>query len=185
MTLNLINRELWIVTSADGPRRSGLAATWVSIASLDPEKPVLLAGLAPNHFTTELAQKSKRFAAHLLRPDQVDLAWNFAKDSGRARDKLSGLPLTTAKTGAPILADCLAWFDCQVFNSYDTGDRTFFWADVVASERADANAAPLREQEFFRSLTAEQKQILAAARAADTAALKPAHDEWRTQLRSI
>jgi flavin reductase (DIM6/NTAB) family NADH-FMN oxidoreductase RutF len=162
-----------------------LAATWISVASLDPEKPVLLAGLAPNHFTTELVQNSQRFAAHLLRPDQVDLAWSFAKDSGRSRDKLAGLNLTTAVTGAPILADCLAWFDCQVFNRYDTGDRTFFWADVVASEGADANAAPLREQEFFRGLTAHQKQILAAARAADTAALKPAHDQWRNQLRGL
>ena len=183
--LELINRELWIVTSADGTRRGGLVATWVSVASLDPEKPILLAGLAPNHFTTELVQNSKRFAAHLLRPDQVDLAWNFAKDSGRARDKLAGLNLTTAETGAPILADCLAWFDCQIFNRYKTGDRNFFWADVLASERADANVTPLREQEFFRGLTTDQKQVLAAARSADTATLKPAHDEWKNQLRGI
>src|SRR6478752_7569707 len=89
--LRLIARDLWIVTAHDGPRRGGLVATWVSAASIDRERPVLLAGLGPNHFTTELVQASRSFAAHLLRPDQTELAWNFARDSGRNRDKLAGI----------------------------------------------------------------------------------------------
>src|SRR2546429_1095460 len=89
--LRLIDREMWIVTAASGERRGGLVATWVSAASIDRERPVLLAGLAPNHFTTELVQTSRAFAAHLLRPQQTDLAWNFGRDSGRDRNKFAGL----------------------------------------------------------------------------------------------
>src|SRR2546425_12370950 len=88
--LRLIDREIWIVTAAHGKRRGGLVATWVSSTSIDRQRPVLLAGLAPNHFTTELVQSSKAFAAHLLRPEQTELAWNFARDSGRDRDKFAG-----------------------------------------------------------------------------------------------
>ena len=50
----LVNREIWIVTAADGERRGGLAATWVSQASIDRDKPVVVIGIAPNHFTAEL-----------------------------------------------------------------------------------------------------------------------------------
>src|SRR6476661_3212908 len=100
--LRLFDREIWIVAAADGPRRSGLVATWVSTASIDPERPVLLAGLAPNHFTTELVQSSKAFAAHLLRPEQTELSWNFARDSGRGRDKFTDLEVQTHETGSPI-----------------------------------------------------------------------------------
>src|SRR5947209_13891950 len=101
--LRLIDREIWIITAADAERRGGLVATWVSSASIDPQRPVLLAGLAPNHFTTELVQANRAFAAHLLRPSQTALAWNFARDSGRDRDKFADLELKTHETGSPIL----------------------------------------------------------------------------------
>src|SRR5262245_22102110 len=89
--LRLVDREIWIIAATDGQQRGGLVATWVSTASIDRQRPTLLAGLAPNHFTTELVQSNKAFAAHLLRPEQTEIAWNFARDSGRARDKFANL----------------------------------------------------------------------------------------------
>jgi flavin reductase (DIM6/NTAB) family NADH-FMN oxidoreductase RutF len=185
--LRLIDRELWIITAADGQRRGGLVATWVSTASIDGERPILLAGLAPNHFTTELVQNSKGFAAHLLRTQQTDLAWNFARDSGRTRDKFANLGVETHETGSPILTDCLAWFDCRVFARYDAGDRLFFWADIVSSPGhprsgsapSDESLSALREHRFFQTISPEQRQHLAAARDADAAHLRPLHEQWR------
>lgn len=188
--LRLVDRELWIVTAAAGGRRGGLVATWVAAASIDPQRPVLLAGLAPNHFTSELVQASGAFGVHLLRPDQVELAWSFARDSGRARDKLAGLETISATTGAPILADCLAWCDCRVFARYDAGDRLYFWADVVAagegfrfpgtgSSKDEGAATLLREKAFFAALTQQQRQTLVSGREADVALQRPWFDAWR------
>ena len=176
--LRLIDREVWILTAADGERCGGLVATWVSAASIDRERPVLLVGIAPNHFTAELVHKSKAFAAHLLRPDQVELAWNFAHGSSRERDKLAGLNWSAGQIGSPILADCLAWCDCRCFARYDAGDRLFFWADVVAAGKLGPDS-PLCEQAFFRGLTGEQKQQLIAARDADLTIQRPLHETWR------
>jgi flavin reductase (DIM6/NTAB) family NADH-FMN oxidoreductase RutF len=194
-TLSLVNRELWLLTAANGPRRGGLVATFVFQASIDRERPVLLTALGPNHFTTSLVQTSRAFAAHLLRPDQVELAWNFAKDSGHERDKLAGLELETSRTGAPILKESLAWCDCQVFAQYDAGDRLYFWADIVAASQGSplaprgtssslspAPATPLCEQEFFRQLSPDQRQILIAARDKDVLSLRPKHQHWRESL---
>lgn len=187
--LRLIDREIWVLTAADGKRRGGLVATWVSAASIDPTQPVLLAGIAPNHFTAELVQASRAFAAHLLRQDQVDLAWNLAKDSGRDRDKLAGLSLVQGMTGTPLLADCIGWCDCRVIARYDAGDRWFFWGKVVAGTlcvpldadgtRSMPATIPLREQEFFRRLNNEQRQHLLAAREADIAIQRPLGQAWR------
>lgn len=193
VALRLVDRELWIITAAHENHRGGLLATWVSAASIDPERPILLAGIGPNHFTAELVQASRAFAAHLLRPDQIELAWNFAKGSGRDRDKLAGLEVQTHETAAPILTNCLAWFDCRVFAHYNAGDRLFFWADIVGCSGAPTQrvaeqfALPsmsnppqaLREHQFIQSLTPNQRQSLLTDRNSDILKNRPLHDQWR------
>ena len=176
--LSNINREVWVITAAANGQRGGLTATWVSTASIDRNRPVLLAGLAPNHFTAELVQRSGRLVAHLLHERQVELAWNFARDSGRSRDKLFGLKVAESTVEAPILAECLAWFECQVFHWQDAGDRLFFWADILRAGEGLAGA-PLREQTWIQSLTIEQRQHLAAGRQADLDLQRPLLDRWR------
>jgi len=178
--LRLVDREVWIITAASGGKRGGLTATWVAQASIDRERPVILAGLAPNHFTAELVEEGRAFVAHLLAESQAELAWDFARDCGRERDKLAALATAESAAGCPILPDCLAWFDSRVFARYDTGDRLFFWADVIAAEKP-ASGLPLREQAFIRSLTDSQRTILAAQREADMQIQRNLADAWRAK----
>ena len=126
-------REVWVVTAATGERRGGLTVTWLSSASMDPQKPVVLVGLAPNHATTPLVEASGHFAAHLLRADQAGVAWRFASSSSRDGDKFAGLAVTEGAGKAPLLADCLARLECRVFHRVATGDRTYLWGDVVGA----------------------------------------------------
>ena len=140
----------------------------------------MLAGIAPNHSTAELIDASGVLALHLLRLDQIDLAWNFARDSSRERDKLAGLDVSSEATGAPILTDCLAWLDCRVIGRYDAGDRLFFWADVVAN-REVSDGTPLTDQALFAALAPVQRQYLLAAREADVIAQRPLHAAWRVK----
>jgi Conserved protein/domain typically associated with flavoprotein oxygenases, DIM6/NTAB family len=127
-----------------------------------------LVGITPNHYTAELIGASKAFGAHLLRPDQAAVAWNFADGSGRDRDKLAGIATDTSERGVPILADCLAWLECRCFDRFTAADRIFFWADVIAGQQL-GDGPPLRENAFIASLTDGQRQQLAQAKAADLA----------------
>ena len=179
--LRLVDREVWVVTSAAGGKWGGLTATWVSAVSIDRQRPALLAGIAPNHFTCQLIEQSHAFVAHLLRSDQAALAWNFAKDTGRNRNKLSGLQFAPASSGAPILQDCLAWLECRVFARYDAGDRRFFWADVIGASQV-SSGPPLREKAFIGGLSELQKQSLTAGLNADVAAQQPLYEAWRSAL---
>jgi flavin reductase (DIM6/NTAB) family NADH-FMN oxidoreductase RutF len=176
--LRLLDREIWIVTAAADSRRGGLCATWVSVASIDPQRPVVVAGLAPIHFTAELVSVSGCFGLHLLRTDQAPLALNFALGSGRERDKFAGLATSVGSTGVPLLDDCLASLECRVFSCHDTGDRLYFWADVVGGQKHGAGPA-LREQSLIAAASAEQKALLLHNRQEDAAILRPEHDRWR------
>lgn len=198
--LRQLDRELWVVTAAHAQRRSGLVATWVSPASIDPPRPMLLVALAPNHCTSQLVLESGWLAAHLLQVDQVALAWNFARDSGRSRDKLAGLTLREVAFPPPVLADCLSWLVGRVVAWCDLLDRWLVWCDLVQGGTAatscitDPSTAsgtcgseppqPLREQEFFRRLDPAQRRHLARQRLADAWALRPRAVAWRRQLAS-
>ena len=177
----LVNREVWIVTAADGERRGGLAATWVSQASIDRDKPAVLIGIAPNHFTAELIDASRSFALHLLSLEAIELAWNFALGSGRDRDKLAGLAFTKGVTNSPVLRDALAFLECRVFARLVSGDRNYYWADVVASGQP-GSGLPLTEQQLLAVATDEQKRQLAAGRDTDVQWQRPLQAEWRGQL---
>lgn len=175
---SLIDREVWIVTASLGQRRGGLCATWVSMASLDPTRPTVVLGLAPNHFTAELVDSAGCCGLHLVRRDQTELALSFALGSGRNRDKLAGRDVQQAKSGAPILVDCLAWLDCQIFARYDGGDRWYYWADVLAGSKP-GDGEPLREHSLMAAASPEQKKALKANRQEDAQLHGPLHESWR------
>jgi flavin reductase (DIM6/NTAB) family NADH-FMN oxidoreductase RutF len=176
--LGLVDREIWIVTAAAGDRAGGLAATWVSAASIDPQRPTMMIGLAPNHFTAELVDAGRAYALHLLDQTQLDLVWRFALSSGRDTNKLDGLAYQAGSTGAPILSDCLAWLECRVIARYDAGDRIFYWGDVVAGEVRETGVA-LREKRVFAAAADDQRAVLTKSRDTDIAELGPLREAWR------
>jgi flavin reductase (DIM6/NTAB) family NADH-FMN oxidoreductase RutF len=176
--LKLAQRPVWIVTAASGARRGGLVATFVLQASIDPQRPSVVLGLAPNHFTTALVRESGRLGLHLITRRQIDHVWRFAIGSGRDRDKLAGLELLPSELGVPLVADCLAWFECRVMHEHEAGDRIFFWADVMrAGKRSDGS--PLLEREVFELATSEQRTALKADLLADIELQRPLIDAWR------
>ena len=69
-------------------------------------------------------------------------------------------------SGVPLLSDCLAWLECRAVARYDTGDRSYFWADVAAGEQV-SSGEPLCEQGLIAAATDEQKQLLAKNRRDD------------------
>jgi flavin reductase (DIM6/NTAB) family NADH-FMN oxidoreductase RutF len=180
--LRLVNRELWIVTSANGARRGGLLATWVSAASIDKERPVMVAGIAPNHFTAELIDASGAVGLHLIACEQLATALEFALGSGRERDKFAGLETFTGASGAPLLSDCVAWLDCRVFHHLAAGDRIFYWCDVLAAGQV-RSSSPAREHDLFAAATPQQKARLLADRDADIALQRPLREAWREAQR--
>ncbi|MEJ2085400.1 MAG: flavin reductase family protein, partial [Acidobacteriota bacterium] len=50
---------------------------------------------------------------------------------------------TTATTGAPILADCLAWLDCTQYSKITAGTHTIYVGRVEDSAVPNPDDSPL------------------------------------------
>jgi len=153
------DRELWLLTAAAGSRRGGLIATFVNQASIVPDLPRVVAGIAKQHHTWQLIEASGAFALHLLGEEHLDWVWRFGLRSGRDLDKFESLSTTTAATGSPIVTDALGWLDFRVESRMDSGDRTIYLAAVLAGE-VTRGGTPLTAQRMIQLAPPERLQEL-------------------------
>jgi len=172
------DRELWLVSAQAGGRRGGLIATFVSSASIVPEMPRMLVGLARQHHTWELIEGSGAFALHLLGEQHLEWVWRFGLHSGRGGDKLAGLAVTAAATGSPVLSEALAWLDCRVEARLETGDRTLYLAEVVDGANLKSDP-PLTVQRLLEVAPEEKRRMLKAALQRDAHIDAQAIRSWR------
>jgi flavin reductase (DIM6/NTAB) family NADH-FMN oxidoreductase RutF len=119
------------VTSELRGKRNGMILDSAVRASIVPSVPRLSVYVHKFNFSHDLIFESGRFVLHLLRTDQFDLIHRLGFASGRARDKLADIPHHVGTTGAPVLDDCYAHFECRIVNAMDTGSSTCFLGDVV------------------------------------------------------
>src|SRR4051794_14265242 len=126
-----LDPPLWLVTAQAEKRRGGLIATFVNQASIPAQFPRVVVGLARQHFTWELIEKSRSFCLHLLAEENLEHVWRFGLQTGRAVDKFAGLSPLPTPSGNPRLPDCPAWLDCRVEAALATGDRTIYLAEVI------------------------------------------------------
>ena len=138
-SLSLFWTPLVAVTAAHAGRRSGQIAVSVHGASIVPQRPRLTAALWKRNLTHDLVRQAGAFAVHLLREDQDALVYQLGLRSGHDGDKLAGLVVREGATGCPLLAGCLAVYECRVLAVMDGGDMTVFLGDVVAMD-GDAGA---------------------------------------------
>jgi flavin reductase (DIM6/NTAB) family NADH-FMN oxidoreductase RutF len=120
-------------------RTHAIAATAFCSLSLDP--PMVL--LAVNHSgqLVELAGLAGHVGISVLSEEQRDIS-EWAASSGRV--PAAELPVATesARTGAPIIAGAIAWFDCTVESIARYGDHVVIIARVIDAWAA-GHARPL------------------------------------------
>jgi flavin reductase (DIM6/NTAB) family NADH-FMN oxidoreductase RutF len=188
------DRELWIVTARAGERVGGLVATFVNQASIVPELPRVVVGLAKQHHTSELVEQSGAFALHLIAEARLDWVWRFGLQSGHKTDKLTGLTWSAGATGSPLLHGSLGWLDCRVEARLDTGDRRLYLAEIVeAISLADwpkpnvkerfAPQVPLTLRGLLRLAPPENLQELKTLMVRDIAIDAAAIRSWRNRGR--
>lgn len=144
------------ITASAGGRRNGLIVNSAQRASLVPSIPRVSLYISKPNFSHDLIYKSGVFALHLLRNDQWDLIWDLGLSSGRDRDKLSAYETVNGVSGCPLLADCIAGFECKVINAMDTGASTFFLGEVV--NVLEGQPGPVMTSDYFReNMSAERR----------------------------
>lgn len=166
--LTLVERTVWIITSSHGDDIGGLAATFVTNASLVPALPRLAIGIARHHHTWHLIERSGAFAAHLVDENQADLVLRFGIPSGWDTNKLTGVESVRGCTGSPLLKDALAWLECRVETGLDIGDRTIFVGAIVDG-KLGRMGEPMTARRLFELADSAQRRRLDEHRRRDEA----------------
>ena len=132
---------VYVVGVAGGDRQDGFTAAWVMQASFDPL--VLALSINSSNASYELLHAGGGFTVNVLKQGQLELARRFGTRSGRNEDKLAGIRWRPGHTGAPVLEQALAYFDCELARRHRAGDHELVFGRVVEGEILDPGAAPL------------------------------------------
>ncbi len=139
-TLRHFASGVTLVTTNAGGKRHGMTVS--AFASISAEPPLVAVVIDQAHAINPLlADSGSCFAVNILAEDQSELSNRFAFE--KDEDRFLAGDWTTAATGAPVLADAVAWLDCTVAGRHPAGTRTIYLGAVEASRVARPEAKPL------------------------------------------
>jgi flavin reductase (DIM6/NTAB) family NADH-FMN oxidoreductase RutF len=82
-------------------------------------------------WSIDIIKKSKILAVSIFGEEQKELARKFLRRINCENGKINGVLYETHKTGAPILVDVPAFFECQVVNWLEGGDHDVLLCEIV------------------------------------------------------
>lgn len=131
-----------VITSGIGEQAAGTTVNSFTSVSLEP--PLVLFCLHKQSRLRAVVEDSGRFVVNFLAGQQERLARAFA---GRDTASIGAVNHHQSATGAPALADALAFLSCKLVDSFDGGDHSIFLGEVVELGSPSHRQEPLI---FFR-----------------------------------
>ena len=117
-----------IITCADAQGEPvGLTANSFNALSLDP--PLVLWSLRLQSVKLPAFQQAAGFVVNVLARPQLQLSRRFAS---KHEDRFDGDDWSTGIAGAPVLAGCVAVFQCEMVSQQAAGDHVLFIGRVVS-----------------------------------------------------
>lgn len=136
-----ISHGVYVIGVGAGENVNAFTAAWVMQVSFDP---VMLAlSINPEHRSYALLEAGQCCTVNILGRDQIAVAEHFGRS---VADKMSGFRWRTAKTGAPVLSESLAYFDCELSHFTDAGDHRVAVLKVVDAAQLRPGAPLLYSQ---------------------------------------
>lgn len=172
--LGKIEREIFVLTAADGDRHNGQVVVWVMPASIIPHVPRVVVGVGQMTYTCELIQASGKFALNMLGVDQWSWVPHFGFQSGRDTDKFSKIPFARGITGSPLLPGVVGYVECEVRSVLDARAHFFYLADIVEGKLV-SDREPLHFEQLLKLLPSDDlatmRRLLEEDRARDLSLL--------------
>lgn len=124
---------LYVVGSQAGGRRNLMTLSWAVQVSTDPK--MVAISVERSAVTHQLVEEGGAFALCTLDRQDRAIVRKFVKPAsdggGPDGSALNGFAVRTARTGAPILEQAVAWLDCEVRQALAAGSHTVFLGEVV------------------------------------------------------
>ncbi|WP_282610298.1 flavin reductase family protein [Pelagibius sp. Alg239-R121] len=151
-----------ITTREEAGTPRGFTANSFTSVSLDP--PLLLVCIGKSAASLPVFSEGHGFAVNILGEDQKDLSGLFAT---QRPDKFEVTEWTSGKSGMPLLAGTLSWFECSRETVVDAGDHVILIGRV--SDYAYRRNPPLGYVNGgYFTLEMERSLVKAAGRSSGT-----------------
>ena len=137
-----IPNALALVGSRDGDEWNAMTTSWITQVSMDP----VLVGVGVDNtaVTHRLIRLGGAFTVNLWSADDTRVFVKFSKPAVFASEgdttTLNDRVVTPAPSGAPVFAEAIAWFDCEVRHAVELGTHTFFVGEITAAAINDDEA---------------------------------------------
>jgi flavin reductase (DIM6/NTAB) family NADH-FMN oxidoreductase RutF len=123
---------LYVVGSTDkGERRNGMTMNWATQLSFDPK--LVGVSIERTAVTHELVDAGGCFALSIVDREDRAIVRKFTKpvEVDLGAKTLNGFPYVEKVTGAPVLAQAVAYVDCEVRERVAVGNHTLFIGEVM------------------------------------------------------
>jgi len=120
---------LFILTARNEEFRSGMLASWVQQVSFKP--PMVSVAVAKGRSIMPLISESRQFGICQLPTNEKIIMRKFASGSDPGEDPFLGFEMLSNNSGVPILANVLAYTECDLACHIDVeGDHDLFIGKV-------------------------------------------------------
>ena len=140
-----LTQGVYVVGAAHNEQRDAFTAAWVMQVSYSPL--LLAVSINPEHASYPLVKGARAFTVNVLKQGQLEVARRFGTRSGREYDKLAGVRWYPGRSGAPVLEDALAYFDCELTGHLAAGDHDLMLGRVVDGRIIDPTGVPMTYRE--------------------------------------
>ena len=143
IALRKIPHGVYVVGLKQDSLLNAFTATWLTQVSFTP--PLVAVGIRKDSHSFEMIKHGRVFSVNVLGKDQKAIAEHFVKPATVMGAKLKEVEHRSGVTGAPILEEAIAYFECEVREiANEHGDHAVIIGEVVdAGVRKDEAALTL------------------------------------------
>ena len=141
---------LYVLGSRAGDRMNLMTLNWATQVSFDPK--LLAVSVEKTAVTHELVSAGGVFALSVIDREDRAIVRRFTKpvELDAEAGTLNGFPFRTAVTGAPVLTQAAAYFDCSVRQTIDCGGHDLFLGEILDAAFLKAEDTPVLRMEDTR-----------------------------------
>lgn len=132
---------IFILTTEDQGRWTGMLASWVQQAGFEP--PMVTVAIRKDRYVADWVERSGRFTLQQVAAGHKALLKHFGKGFEPGEDAFQGLPIREDAEHGPILSEALGAVAAEVAGHIDGGDHRIFLGRLVAAQRRDDHAEPM------------------------------------------
>ncbi|MBR8839236.1 MAG: diflavin flavoprotein [Stigonema ocellatum SAG 48.90 = DSM 106950] len=139
--LGRLSNGLYILTTRLGNLSSAMVASWVAQASFKPLG--VTVAVARDRAIESLLHVGDRFVLNVLEENNYQsLIKHFLKRFPPGADRFEGVRTYPATNGSPILADALAYMECEVSRRVECGDHWLIYSTISLGRVSQPDALP-------------------------------------------